>query len=159
ASTFLQDWQDGREVRSPNATDACRHGLLASVSSSVCELLAETVELADVLVVNKCDLASQDEQEEVLRMLRTLNEKAEILQTSFGAVEPQRLLPVPHLRAPAGARIAGEGYSWSQTPAEIHLRMPIGPTVKSKDIDFALKKRDFRHGPDAMPEMDGSYLN
>ena len=35
---------------------------------------------AEVLVVNKCDLASQDEQEEVLRMLRTLNEKAEILQ-------------------------------------------------------------------------------
>ncbi|CAJ1436022.1 unnamed protein product [Effrenium voratum] len=146
ASTFLRDWQDGREVRSPNATDACRHGLLANVSSSVCELLAETVELADVLVVNKCDLASQDEQEEVLRMLRTLNEKAEILQTSFGAVEPQRLLPVPYLRAPAGARGAGEGYSWSQTPAEIHLRMPIGPTVKSKDIDFALKKRDFRLG-------------
>jgi len=58
----------------------------------VVELLAEQTEAADIIVVNKADLAG-DEQVEITRsMAASLNDKASLVITSWGKVQASQLL-------------------------------------------------------------------
>ncbi|CAE7194510.1 NUDC, partial [Symbiodinium natans] len=110
------------------------------------QLLAEQVELADVVVVNKVDLASQDELSTTLQVVQALNPKAEVCQTKFGQVAVSTILPP----VPAGLRVqlegGGAGYSWTQTASEIHLRMPIPENARGKDVEWSLGKRMLKLG-------------
>ena len=56
------------------------------------DLLAEQVEFCDVLVLNKCDLVSDDERRAVERVLRTLHPDIGIVGTTNSAVDPERVL-------------------------------------------------------------------
>jgi len=56
------------------------------------DLLAEQVEFCDVLVLNKCDLVSDDERRAVERVLRTLHPDIDIVETVNSAVDPERVL-------------------------------------------------------------------
>lgn len=56
------------------------------------ELLAEQVEFCDVLVLNKCDLVSDEERRAVERVLRTLHLDVDIVGTVNSAVDPERVL-------------------------------------------------------------------
>jgi G3E family GTPase len=58
----------------------------------VFELMVEQAECADVLVLNKCDLASEAELAEVERILRVLNARAELLRAEQGQVASEWLL-------------------------------------------------------------------
>ncbi len=58
----------------------------------VFELMVEQAECADVLVLNKCDLASEAELAEVEAALRGLNSRAEILRAEQGQVASEWLL-------------------------------------------------------------------
>ena len=52
----------------------------------VSELLAEQVEAADVIVVNKVDIASAEQTKVVTSLVKALNEKAMIVQAEFGKI-------------------------------------------------------------------------
>ena len=56
------------------------------------DLLAEQVEFCDVLVLNKCDLVSDDERRAVERVLRTLHPDIGIVGTINSAVDPEQVL-------------------------------------------------------------------
>lgn len=56
------------------------------------DLLAEQVEFCDVLVLNKCDLVSDEERRAVERVLRTLHPDIDIVGTVNSAVDPERVL-------------------------------------------------------------------
>ncbi|POG54195.1 CobW family GTP-binding protein [Haloferax marisrubri] len=56
------------------------------------ELLAEQVEFCDVLVLNKCDLVSDEERAEVERVIRTLHPDVDIVRATESAVDPDRIL-------------------------------------------------------------------
>ncbi|WP_042662022.1 GTP-binding protein [Haloferax sp. ATB1] len=56
------------------------------------DLLAEQVEFCDVLVLNKCDLVSDEEREAVERVIRTLHPGVDIVRTTESAVDPDRIL-------------------------------------------------------------------
>ncbi|ELY97802.1 GTP-binding protein [Natrialba aegyptia] len=56
------------------------------------DLLAEQVEFCDVLVLNKCDLVSDAELEEVERVIQTLHPGVDISRTTESAVNPERVL-------------------------------------------------------------------
>ena len=58
----------------------------------VFELMVEQAECADVLVLNKCDLASEAELAEVERILAALNPRAELLRAEQGQVASEWLL-------------------------------------------------------------------
>ena len=58
----------------------------------VFELMVEQAECADVLVLNKCDLAEETELAEVERILRGLNARAELLRAEQGQVASEWLL-------------------------------------------------------------------
>ncbi|CAK8988073.1 Putative metal chaperone YciC [Durusdinium trenchii] len=143
ASAFLADWRDTRKALERNGSaehDGRGRGKGYSTSREmVGNLLAEQIELADVLVVNKCDLAKAEELSKTLQTLRAINPTAELCQTEFARVPSAVLPPVP-----IGLKIqtAGQekGYSWTQTTKEVQLKMPIEKHVKGKDIDFTLRK-------------------
>ena len=59
----------------------------------VIELLLKQVETADVILVNKCDLASDDELRTTLAACRALNERASIVSTTFGDAALSDVLP------------------------------------------------------------------
>jgi G3E family GTPase len=56
------------------------------------ELLAEQVEAADLLLVNKVDLAGSEQVTIASGLAKGLNDKAEILEVEFGKVEAKELL-------------------------------------------------------------------
>ncbi|MBC7365702.1 MAG: GTP-binding protein [Undibacterium sp.] len=58
----------------------------------VFELMVDQAECADVLVLNKCDLASEAELAEVAGVLRALNPRAELLRVERGQVASEWLL-------------------------------------------------------------------
>lgn len=56
------------------------------------DLLIEQVECCDVLVLNKCDLLSEDELDAVEAILERLAPEARIVRTEFGALDPEEIL-------------------------------------------------------------------
>ncbi|TKX40056.1 GTP-binding protein [Halorubrum sp. CGM4_25_10-8A] len=81
AAQFHQAFVDGRPIKS---TD--------DGSRPLSDLLAEQVEFCDVLVLNKCDLVTEDEREAVERVLETLHPEVDITRTTESAVEPDDVL-------------------------------------------------------------------
>jgi len=64
-----------------------------SVDSAVVELLLSQLEAADLLLVNKCDRASERAVQATVAACHALNDAAEVVQTSFGEVDLDVLLP------------------------------------------------------------------
>jgi G3E family GTPase len=60
--------------------------------ASVCELLMAQVECADVVLLNKCDLASEEELGRVTDIVRALNPKAEVRACERGRVGAEEVL-------------------------------------------------------------------
>ncbi|TKX46496.1 GTP-binding protein [Halorubrum sp. SD690R] len=81
AAQFHRTFVDGRPIKS---TD--------DGSRPLSDLLAEQVEFCDVLVLNKCDLVTEDERETVERVLETLHPGVDITRTTESAVEPDDVL-------------------------------------------------------------------
>jgi G3E family GTPase len=59
---------------------------------SIVDLLVDQIEFADVVVMNKLDLISEDERKTVLAIIKALNADAEVIETSNSIVEPERIL-------------------------------------------------------------------
>ena len=70
------------------------------------DLLVEQVEFCDVLVVNKCDLVSAEELDELEATLRTLQPDATLVRTTHGAVDADAILGTGRFD-PEGAGRAG----------------------------------------------------
>jgi len=87
-SAFNADWLDGRTSTSRN------EDVESSASrQSVVELLAEQIEIADLVVLNKMDLVEVTELEAVTALVHSINTNAALLQSAFGRVELAALFP------------------------------------------------------------------
>jgi len=58
----------------------------------VADLLIEQIEFCDVLVVNKCDLVSDEELERLESILRALQPEAKLIRSINGIIEPSEIL-------------------------------------------------------------------
>lgn len=63
----------------------------ASDRRPLVNLLTEQIEFADILVLNKADMQSEHHIGELKTLLRQLNPGAEIIETQFGKVAPEKL--------------------------------------------------------------------
>ncbi|APX97892.1 CobW family GTP-binding protein [Natronorubrum daqingense] len=70
-------------------------------------LLLEQVEFCDLLVVNKCDLVSDEERERVVSLLETLQPRADVVTSEYGALEPETILDSGRFDLEAAAKSAG----------------------------------------------------
>lgn len=97
--------------------DASEVGVCA-VDRRVVELLLAQIESADVILVNKCDLASDDELRTTLAACRALNERAKICSTTFGNAQSIDLLPVTAATAANDGAMASDEPKSTESPHE-----------------------------------------
>jgi len=89
------------------------------IDQPVVQLLLRQVETSDVILANKCDLASEDELRTTLRACRILNEEAAIVSTTFGDAALWDVLPA---RVAAAATAATD----ARSPSEEHTLLLNG---------------------------------
>lgn len=58
----------------------------------VVDLLISQIEFCDVLILNKCDMMEEDDLRELEQVLRTLQPRAKLIRSTFGAVDPKQIL-------------------------------------------------------------------
>merc|ERR1712216_543787 len=85
-------------------------------------LLAEQIETADMVLLNKADLASAAELRAAEAVIAGVNADAQLLSSSFGNVEPALLLPArtarqshlpPEASAPRGKELSSHSHAES----------------------------------------------
>ena len=64
----------------------------SAAARQVPELLAEQVEAANVIILNKVDLSEGEQLETCKLVVRSLNEDAEMIETSFGEISPDKII-------------------------------------------------------------------
>jgi G3E family GTPase len=85
-SNFLKDYGSDDSLR--------QRGQIADEQDerTLADLLAEQIEFADVIVLNKCDLLSEEEREVVTIMVRSLNPDAHFITASEGRIPLKEIL-------------------------------------------------------------------
>ncbi len=107
ALNFLPEFQSADELRDRNI------GLDAEDDRNIVDLLVDQVEFANVIVLNKTDLVSNDNKVRVRVLLRELNPDAEIVESEFGNIPLDKILNTNRfepdsLALPAGCPIPDE---------------------------------------------------
>ena len=67
-------------------------GLSDEDERSIADLLTDQVEFADIILLNKCDLVSEDRLKTVERMIRSLNADAKLVRTTNAEIDPSEIL-------------------------------------------------------------------
>jgi len=83
---FLRDYKAAEDLKARNLA------LGEQDDRTITNLLIEQVEFADVILLNKTDLASQQELEQLEAVLRALNPEAKIYRTQNGQVAAKQIL-------------------------------------------------------------------
>jgi len=86
ALNFFRDYGSDQELRDRGI------GLDETDERNVVDLLVDQVEFADVIVINKCDRVDATELGELESILRKLNDRATIVRSEFGKVDPRQVL-------------------------------------------------------------------
>ncbi|MBD1207933.1 MAG: GTP-binding protein [Ignavibacteria bacterium] len=73
----------------------------------IADLLLDQVEFADVIIVNKADLVSEDDLAKLEILLRQLNTEAKIIRSEFGKVPLERVLDTKLFNFDKAAKAAG----------------------------------------------------
>ncbi|MFZ4402881.1 MAG: zinc metallochaperone GTPase ZigA [Pseudobdellovibrionaceae bacterium] len=86
AKNFLKDYQQSKSLKSKKmqASDEDER--------TITDLLVDQVEFADVIVLNKLDLISPEEKNELTSILKSLNSQASIISTEKSKVELSQIL-------------------------------------------------------------------
>ena len=93
AETFLDTVTDGSEVETADVRRTRRgQAERETETRPLSDLLVGQVECADVLVLNKCDLADEATLSTTERLLDSLNPEARLRRAVEGAVDPETLL-------------------------------------------------------------------
>ena len=83
---FLKDFESVDELRDRSI------GLNEGDSRDVAQLLVNQIEFANVIVINKVDLLTDDQRGKLRGMIGRLNPQARLLETSFGRIELTEIL-------------------------------------------------------------------
>lgn len=86
SSTFVKEMESYDALKT--------RGWQADVSDArtVAELMCEQIEFANVIIMNKCDMISTEEQGIVESILQKLNPEASVVKSSYGVVDPNLIL-------------------------------------------------------------------
>lgn len=87
--TFGTDWMTWDTA---GKRDWAEEGDACAGNRQVPELLAEQVEAADVIILNKIDLSEGEQLDTARLVVRSLNEGAELIETKFGEMTPEIIL-------------------------------------------------------------------
>jgi G3E family GTPase len=103
-------------------------------SRTVVDLLVDQIEFADVIVLNKCDLATAPELARLQAILRALNPRADIVQASEGRVPLARILDTGRFDFDAAAEAPG----WLQEMRGTHV--PESDTYGIRSFSWSARR-------------------
>ncbi|MFC0470831.1 GTP-binding protein [Halalkalibacter kiskunsagensis] len=86
ANRFWQDFRSGDSLLDR------KESLGEDDTREIADLLIDQIEFCDVLILNKCDLVSEQELEKLETVLRTLQPKAKIIRSVQAEVDPKEIL-------------------------------------------------------------------
>jgi G3E family GTPase len=102
-------------------------GLDPSDSRLVVDVVAEQVEFADVVVLNKIDRVSQRTVQSVAKLVRALNPGARLIESQYGCVLPREIVDARRFDFERTRRMAG----WAQAFAGTHGAQPAAEGISS----------------------------
>lgn len=83
ASLFFKHLQTSKRL---NETELAKDCELEEASALICEVLANQIEYADVIALNKTDLLKEADVKDVTKAVALLNPKAKVIPCSYGKV-------------------------------------------------------------------------
>ncbi|CRK80807.1 GTP-binding protein [Neobacillus massiliamazoniensis] len=86
ANRFWKDFQSGDRLLDR------KEALGEKDTREISDLLIDQIEFCDVLVLNKCDLVSEEELLKLENVLKTLQPNAKLIRTVKGTMDPQAIL-------------------------------------------------------------------
>lgn len=97
-------WQD---FNSPESLKQRNQEAGEEDTRNVVHLLTDQVEFCDVLIINKCDMVSDEELEKLENALRGLQPRARFIRTSHGQIDPSEILNTGLFDFDAASQSAG----------------------------------------------------
>ena len=116
----------------------------------VSELLVEQVEAAHVVLINKVDLATPEQQTVCQRVIQALNGAAEIIPVQYGKVSPQQLFGNSAFVSMEPQQVNDEAHVVDATETPCH-------DTKCTDPTHTHSHRDHDHTKDATATNDHSH--
>lgn len=86
ANRFWKDFKSGESLLDR------KEALGEEDTREIADLLIDQIEFCDVLLLNKCDLVSEEDLEKLEKVIRTLQPKAKIIRTVNGHISPKEIL-------------------------------------------------------------------
>ena len=127
AANFLRDYLSAENLRERGV------GLSDGDERTLVDLLIDQVEFANVIVLNKIDLVTEQDLGLVAQLIRKLNPVAEIVHARHGQVDPRAILRTSKFRPEQ----AYEATEWQQL-----LRAPHSPETEEYGISsFVFRSR------------------
>lgn len=131
AFTMLNDF-DTAEMLSSR-----RHDVEEEDERTVSDLMVDQIEFADVIILNKTDMVSATDKARVLKVVKQLNHRAKILESSFGKVNVADIVNTGAFKLEE----AKTGYGWLQdlhnmTIREVHGRNVITPKPETEEYNI-----------------------
>ncbi|RMY31039.1 hypothetical protein D0866_07573 [Hortaea werneckii] len=101
---------------------ARRDDVVPEDERTVSDLMVDQIEFADVIVLNKTDMVDAKTKQRILDLMKKLNHRAKIVETSYGKVDVKKIVNTGMFNLEA----AQTGYGWLQDLHEMTLRQVNG---------------------------------
>ncbi|RAS90988.1 cobalamin biosynthesis protein CobW (plasmid) [Priestia endophytica] len=140
ANRFWQDFESGDSLL--DRKEAVGEG----DTREIADLLVDQIEFCDVLILNKCDLVSENELIKLEKMLRTLQPDAKIIRSTHAKVNPTEILNTNRFDFDKASSSAGwikelnDGGHHEHTPETEEYG--IGSFVYSRRVPFHTQRFD-----------------
>ncbi|USW51635.1 Putative cobW/HypB/UreG, nucleotide-binding domain, cobalamin (vitamin B12) biosynthesis CobW [Septoria linicola] len=85
---------------------------------TVSDLMVDQIEFADVIVLNKIDMVSKKDRTRILDLIRKLNHRAKIIESSYGKIDVKEIVNTGMFNL----EVAQTGYGWLQDLHEMTVR-------------------------------------
>ncbi|KAL7783628.1 CobW/HypB/UreG, nucleotide-binding domain-containing protein [Trichoderma ceciliae] len=116
---------------------SCRRGdVTLEDERTVSDLMVDQIEFADVIILNKIDMISDDVQARISDLVKKLNHRAKILESKYGRVDVKELVNTGLF----SLEIAQSGYGWLQdlhamTVCEVNGRNVVTPRPETEEYN------------------------
>ncbi|KAL2210995.1 cobW-domain-containing protein [Sarocladium strictum] len=92
---------------------------------TVSDLMVDQIEFADVIILNKTDMVDADSKARIRTLIKSLNHRAKVIESSYGKVDVKELVNTGLFNLEA----AQTGYGWLQDLHEMTVREVNGRNV------------------------------
>ncbi|KXT12255.1 hypothetical protein AC579_2051 [Pseudocercospora musae] len=130
AFTIMNDFE------TTDLLSARRNDVTPEDERTVSDLMVDQIEFADVIVLNKCDMISKKQKESVMTLIRKLNHRAKIIESTYGKIDVKAIVNTGMFNL----EVAQTGYGWLQdlhamTIREVNGKKMVTPKPETEEYN------------------------